>query len=71
MSEKVLQFYIDRLTSCPDYGFVAGHEILQTVTRCAFHDSELTLKEFNTIINLAERAHIKMMEDNYNAGWND
>ena len=27
--------------------------------------------EFNSIMILAEKAHIKMMEDNYNAGWNE
>ena len=27
--------------------------------------------EFNSIINLAEDCHIKMMEENYNAGWKD
>lgn len=64
-------FYKDRLSACPSYGFKSGHEILTTVTRCAFWDSTLTLDEFNSIINLAEKAHIKMMEDNYNAGWQD
>ena len=63
------EFYKDRLLVCPSYGFRAGHEILKTVTRCAFWDSTLTLSEFNSIINYAEQAHIKMMEDNYNAGW--
>ena len=62
-------FYKDRLRTCPSYGFVSGHEILKTVTRCAFHDSTLTEEEFHNIIMLAEQAHIKMMEDNYNAGW--
>ena len=68
MSE-LFKFYRDRLSACPSYGFKAGHEILKTVTRCAFLDSYLTEEEFNSIINLAEKAHIKMMEDNYNAGW--
>ena len=63
------EFYKDRLSACPSYGFKSGHEILKTVTRCAFWDSTLTLDEFNSIMILAEKAHIKMMEDNYNAGW--
>ena len=29
----------------------------------------LTTEEFDSIINLCEKAHIKMMEDNYNAEW--
>ena len=64
-------FYRDRLNACPSYGFREGHKILCMVTRCAFRDSTLTLAEFNSIINLAEKCHIKMMEDNYNAGWNE
>ena len=63
-------FYLDRLRACPSYGFVQGHAILRLITRCAFWDSFLTTEQFATIINLANTAHIKMMEDNYNAGWN-
>ena len=64
-------FYKDRLCACPSYGFNCGHDMLKMVTRCAFWDSTLTLDEFNSIIILAEKAHIKMIEDNYNAGWQD
>lgn len=67
----IFNFYKDRLSACSFYGFVSGHDILKTVTRCAFFDSTLTLDEFNSIMILAEKAHIKMMEDNYNAGWQD
>lgn len=70
-NESVFEFYKDRLRACPLYGFKSGHEILKTVTRCAFYDSELTVRQFRIIINLAEKAHIQMMEDNYNAGWNE
>ncbi len=62
-------FYKDRLSACPSYGFREGHKILCMVTRCSFWDFTLTLDEFNSIINLAEQVHIKLMEDNYNAGW--
>lgn len=71
MYPGVFEFYKDRIDSCPFYGFKAGHEILTTIVRCAFWDSFLTLQEYNSIINLCESAHIKMMEDNYNAGWKD
>lgn len=64
-------FYKGRIESAPQYGFVAGHDIIRIVCRCAFNDSYLTLQEFDSIINLCEQAHIKMMEDNYNAGWNE
>ena len=71
MSKTIFDFYRSRIESAPNYGFKSGHEILTTVTHCAFCDSTLTLDEFNSIINLSEHAHIKMMEDNYNAGWQD
>ena len=62
-------FYINRLRSCPSYGFKAGHEILRMVIKTAFYDSELTDSEFDNIMKEADKAHIKMMEDNYNAVW--
>ena len=64
-------FYVGRIKSAPSYGFVSGHEILKVICRTAFHDSYLTDEEFISIINLCEKAHIKMLEDNYNAGWNE
>ena len=71
MSKAIFQFYKGRIESANNYGFTSGHEILKTVTRCAFWDSYLTTDEFDSIINLCEQAHIKMMEENYNAGWNE
>ena len=71
MHEGVFDFYKGRIESCLSYGFKAGHEILKTIIRCAFWDSFLTEDEYNSIINLCEQAHIKMMEENYNAGWNE
>ena len=67
----VLKFYRDRIFACPYYGFKSGHEILITILRTAFYDSALTQQEFMIIMNLCENAHIQMMEDNYNAGWNE
>ena len=69
--DVVFEFYRDRINACSNYGFTSGHQILNVITRCAFNDSMLTDREFNSIIILAEQAHIKMMEDNYNAGWNE
>ena len=71
MYQGVCDFYKDRIKACPLYGFKSGHEILATITRCAFWDYMLTPEEFNSIIILAEKCHIKMMEENYNAGWNE
>lgn len=64
------EFYMGRIDSCPSYGFQAGHEILDFVLRCAGADSTLTREEYNSIIKQADFCHIKMMEENYNAGWN-
>ena len=69
--EGVFDFYKGRIQSAPNYGFNAGHEILKVICRTAFRDNFLTEEEFDSIINLCEKAHIKMMEDNYNAGWNE
>ena len=69
--EGVFDFYKGRIESAPNYGFTSGHEILRFILRTAFNDSLLTLEEFDSIINLCEQAHIKMMEENYNAGWNE
>lgn len=71
MQLTAFDFYKDRLSACPSYGFNCGHDMLNMIIRCAFCDSTLTLDEFNSIVILAEKAHIKMMEDNYNAGWQD
>lgn len=74
MYQGVYEFYKDRIHACPLYGFKAGHELLDLIARCAKHDmyvAFLTSDEYNTIINLCQQAHIKMMEDNYNAGWQD
>ena len=70
MSKEVYDLYRGRIESAPLYGFKSGHEIIKTVCRTAFRDSYLTTEELDSIINLCEQAHIKMMEDNYNAGWN-
>ena len=71
MSSELYNFYRGRIESAPHYGFIGGHDILRTVCKCAFWDSMLTPDEFSSIINLCEQAHIKLMEENYNAGWNE
>ena len=67
----VYDFYIDRIKACPNYGFTSGHELLQLILRTALNDSFLTDSEFDNIMKEADHCHIKMMEDNYNAGWNE
>ena len=67
----IYNFYRGRIESAPAYGFTAGHDLLRVILRTAFNDSFLTLDEFNSIMNLCQQAHIKMMEENYNAGWQE
>lgn len=67
-------FYLGRLAVVHHYGFVAGEAMLSTIHSCAYYDRDhdyLTHSEFMSIINLCQAAHIKLMEENYNAGWND
>ena len=74
MYDGVFDFYKDRIAACPLYGFKAGEQILSVIHSCAYYDAGmdfLTVEEFNSIISLCEQAHIKMMEDNYNAGWTE
>ena len=69
--DGVFEFYRSRVNSAPNYGFKAGHEIIAVILRTALRDTLLTNDEYISIINLCDQAHIKMMEDNYNAGWNE
>lgn len=62
-------FLMGRLSACLAYGFSEGHKIIRMVTDCALYDHSLTLEQFNSIIKRATEAHIKLMEDNYNEGW--
>lgn len=68
--EGVFEFYRGRIESAPLYGFKSGEQILHVIAHCALNDDMLTPDEFSSIINLCHKAHIKMMEDNYNDGWN-
>lgn len=70
MSE-LFKFYRDRISSCPYYGFVSGSELLAVIVRSASLNSELTPDELNSIIILAIKCREKMMEENYNVGWNE
>ena len=72
--EGVYDFYIDRIKACPNYGFNGGEQLLSVIHSCAYYDAGedfLTTEEFNSIINLCNKMHQKLMEDNYNAGWNE
>ena len=66
----VFDFYKGRIESARAYG-LAGDGILDLVRRCAFWDSFLTNDEFNTIIILCAEMRKSILEDNFNAMWNN
>lgn len=68
-SPGVYEFYIGRIQASRNYGLFSGDKILDTIRRCAFWDSFLTNGECQSIINLCDEMHKKLMEDNFNAGW--
>ena len=70
-TENLFEFYRGRIESCPNYGFKSGGEILAVIQRTAFWDSFLTEQEYHNIIILCDLARKKLLEDNYNAGWNE
>ena len=69
MFDGVYEFYVNRIEACRNYGLFSGDGILNTITRSAFLDSMLTTEEFNSIVNMCDEMHKKLMEDNYNEQW--
>lgn len=65
------QFYVDRLLSVPQYGLVAGTDLIKLICRCAFNDSCLTDGEATAIIEICHdpRVHNLLMEVNFNDEW--
>lgn len=65
------QFYVDRLLSVPQYGLVAGTEMIKLICRCAFNDACLTDCEATAIIRICHdpRVHNLLMEVNFNEEW--
>lgn len=65
------QFYVDRLLSVPQYGLVAGTDLVKLICRCAFNDDCLTDREAVAIINICHdsRVHNLLMEVNFNDEW--
>ena len=67
--EGVYDFYVGRIESARFYGLFAGDKILDVVRSLAFWDSFLTEDESANIIKMCNEMHNKMLEDHYNAGW--
>ena len=66
---EAFNFYADRISQVPNYGFVAGRNLLIVIHRCAFMDSELPYNEFCEILQRINACDRKLMEVNYNEGW--
>lgn len=62
-----VEFYCNRACAAVNYGFKSGHEILYVIYSCAAHDPSLTLDELEKVEDSINMAHIKLMEENYNA----
>lgn len=69
MYPGILEFYLNRLEVCTNYGFTAGHDLIATVIHAATFDNMLTKHDFSVILDKAQEAHIKLMEVNYNEQW--
>lgn len=68
---EAYQFYVDRLLSVPEYGLVAGTDMIKLICRCAFNDGCLTDSEATAIIKICHdpRVHNLLMEVNFNDQW--
>ena len=63
-------YYIDRIRFAMRHDFANREELLRMISRVAFMDSYLTGREYTSILEALNNAHIKSMEMNYNEGWN-
>ena len=68
--DGILEFYRGRILSAPCYGFRSGHQLLDVILNCAENDDMLTDADRETIINLCELSHQKMLEEDFKNGWN-
>ena len=67
--EGVKDFYISRIMCAMTFSLHEGDQWLGTILSAISHDSMLTDAERNSIINLCEIAHNKLLEDDFNEGW--
>ena len=68
--DGIMEFYKGRIEAAPSYGFRSGHQLLDFIFRCAEEDDMLTDADRDIIINLCELSHRKMLEEDFNNGWN-
>ena len=67
---EAFNFYADRISMVPNYGFVPGMNLLNVIHRCAFLDKDLPYQEYLLIMDRIEECYRKLMEVNFNEGWN-
>ena len=67
---EAFNFYADRISQVPNYGFVSGQNLLNVIHRCAFFDSDLPFNEYQQIMERIDECYRKLMGVNYNEGWN-
>lgn len=67
----VFRFYLGRIKSSINYSLYQGREIIKTVCRCAFNDSQLTDIESIVLIELCHDVRLDniLLEVNYNESW--
>ena len=70
LNSRSFHFYKCRIEAAETYGLVAGDGILEKVINCAKVDSSLSYEEYQIILDLVDRCHRKLMEVNFNEGWN-
>lgn len=62
-------FYADRIDQVPNYGLVAGDEILDFIIFCMSYDENLTSTEYWELLERVSCCYKKLLEVNYNEGW--
>lgn len=65
----VYEFYLDRIRAARSYGLHAGTELLDLVVSCVNQDEFIAKDEAESLRYLAVEQHKRIMEDNYNEGW--
>lgn len=70
MYPGVYDWYIDRINAVHNYSFKTALEMVGMIIRCASSDKMLTWQEFNSIIKQCDTLHNKLLEEDFNNGWN-
>lgn len=63
-------FYKGRIAFAGTHNLVSGDALLEKIINCAKVDSALSYEEYKEVMELVDRCHRKLMEVNFNEGWN-